>query len=333
MFADTLLLWSADHQRDLPWRGEKDPYKVWVSEIILQQTRVQQGWNYYQRFIEIFPDVRSLAVADEQEVLRLWQGLGYYSRARHLHQAAQQIMATHKGRFPSRYEDIRALKGVGDYTAAAIASFAFGEQRPAVDGNMMRVVSRYFGVVENISSPATKRTITSIAEKEIQQVDPASFNQAMMDFGSLQCTPANPACQNCPLQQGCYACQHDMATTLPIKNQQIRKRQRYFILTMFVDGVQTILEQRTGKDIWHNMYQFPLQEVKEPQPHGAHYATTIREVLTHQVISADIYVQPCRPLPKLQAHQQVVAIEELSRFPMPKIMTSFLQNHLDIITT
>lgn len=328
MFAQQLLSWYNDHQRELPWRGETDPYKIWVSEIILQQTRVQQGWEYYQQFIQTFPDVQSLATADEQEVLRLWQGLGYYSRARNIHHAAQQIMQDFGGSFPKNYEDIRSLKGVGDYTAAAIAAFAFGLSYPAVDGNMMRVICRHFGIREDITIPKTRKEITRIARQEMADADPALFNQAMMDFGATQCTPANPACDECPLRKSCYAYLNGVTQLLPVKVQKIQKRQRYFQLTMHLAGNRTILEKRVGNDIWRNMYQFPLTESEVPTPPQEHHVATIHETLTHQQIQADFYVKPCKRLPKLQAHQEMVSLDQLSQYPMPKIMTLFIQKYL-----
>jgi A/G-specific adenine glycosylase len=328
MFAQQLLSWYNDHQRELPWRGETDPYKIWVSEIILQQTRVQQGWEYYQQFIQTFPDVQSLATADEQEVLRLWQGLGYYSRARNIHHAARQIMQDFGGAFPKSYEDIRSLKGVGDYTAAAIAAFAFGLPYPAVDGNMMRVICRHFGIREDITIPKTRKEITRIARQEMADADPALFNQAMMDFGATQCTPANPACDECPLRKSCYAYLNGVTQLLPVKVQKIQKRQRYFQLTMHLAGNRTILEKRVGNDIWRNMYQFPLTESEVPTPPQEHHVATIHETLTHQQIQADFYVKPCKRLPKLQAHQEMVSLDQLSQYPMPKIMTLFIQKYL-----
>lgn len=328
MFAQQLLSWYNDHQRELPWRGETDPYKIWVSEIILQQTRVQQGWEYYQQFIQTFPDVQSLATADEQEVLRLWQGLGYYSRARNIHHAAQQIMQDFGGSFPKNYEDIRSLKGVGDYTAAAIAAFAFGLPYPAVDGNMMRVICRHFGIREDITIPKTRKEITRIARQEMADADPALFNQAMMDFGATQCTPANPACDECPLRKSCYAYLNGVTQLLPVKVQKIQKRQRYFQLTMHLAGNRTILEKRVGNDIWRNMYQFPLTETEVPTPPQEYHVATIHETLTHQQIQADFYVKPCKRLPKLQAHQEMVSLDQLSQYPMPKIMTLFIQKYL-----
>ncbi|MBO7491301.1 MAG: A/G-specific adenine glycosylase [Bacteroidales bacterium] len=331
MFAQALLSWYDDHQRDLPWRGEQDPYKVWVSEIILQQTRVQQGWDYYHRFVETFPDVQTLAEADEQEVLRLWQGLGYYSRARNIHYAAKQIMNDYGGTFPKSYEEIRALKGVGDYTAAAIAAFAFGLPYPAVDGNMMRVISRLYGIRENIALPKTRKEITAIVSREMTGTDPAKFNQAIMDFGSIQCTPASPDCENCPLRKKCHAFQNNIVGVLPVKIQNIKKKQRYFQLTMYLSQEKTILEKRVAHDIWRNMYQFPLQEFAEPQEQREHFVVTIHETLTHQQLQADLYVVPCKSLPQLQDHQVVVSLDQLSQYPMPKIMTIFLKEHLSLL--
>ena len=196
-FTDILLHWYADNKRSLPWRGERDVYRVWVSEIILQQTRIQQGWDYYLRFIEAFPNVKALAEADEEQVLRVWQGLGYYSRARNMHAAAQSVMRDHGGKFPTTYEQVRQLKGIGDYTAAAICAFAYGLPYPAVDGNVLRIISRVFGIHDNIADNSTRRDITALCQKLMKDADPSDFNQALMDFGSLQCTPKNPDCDHC----------------------------------------------------------------------------------------------------------------------------------------
>ena len=193
-FAETLISWYDDHKRDLPWRGETDPYKIWVSEIILQQTRVQQGWDYYLRFLDNFPTVKALAEADEERVLKVWQGLGYYSRARNMHAAAREIMSEHNGKFPQTYDKILSLKGIGKYTAAAVASIAFHLPYPAVDGNVIRIISRIFGVCEDVSQPAVVKRITDICNEQIDHDRPGVFNQAAMDFGAMHCTPKNPQC-------------------------------------------------------------------------------------------------------------------------------------------
>ena len=325
-FTDTLLRWFEEHQRDLPWRGQTDPYKIWVSEIILQQTRVQQGWNYYLRFIDAFPTVQSLAEAPEEKVLRLWQGLGYYSRARNMHFAAQQIVNEYDGVFPAQYENIRKLKGVGDYTAAAIASIAFSLPYPAVDGNVLRIISRIFGICDDIALTTTKIRITDICQKWISKLQPGLFNQACMDFGAVWCTPQHPQCDGCPFQRDCYAFAHGMTDTLPIKINRIVKKERFFLFTCYLSDNQTIIEQRTGKDIWRNMYQFPMQEIEEVAVHAT--GITMKEVLTHQIIHATFRVV-CAPLPALQAKQKIVSVNTLSQYPMPKIMTQFIHKHLE----
>lgn len=325
-FTGTLLHWYEEHKRDLPWRGETDPYKIWVSEIILQQTRVQQGWDYYLRFISTFPTVKALAEASEEQVLRTWQGLGYYSRARNMHFAAQQILNLHNGRFPNQYDDIRKLKGIGDYTAAAIGSIAFGLPHPAVDGNVLRIISRIFGVCEDIALPATKKRITNICREWIPREQPGTFNQACMEFGAIWCTPKSPQCEQCPFQNECYAFAHDLTITLPLKSNKIVKRKRYFHFTCLLHNGQTIIEQRTGNDIWRNMYQFPLieSETEQFQPDELQ----MKETLTHQIILAGFRVEETKKLPCLNKQQQLARIDELDKFPMPKIMTEFIQKHI-----
>ena len=326
MFADTLLAWYEDNRRTLPWRGETDPYKIWVSEIILQQTRVQQGWDYYLRFIETFPDVASLARAPEEQVLRVWQGLGYYSRARNMHAAAQQIMDLHKGQFPSQYEDIRKLKGIGDYTAAAIASIAFGLPYPAVDGNVLRICSRIFGIREDISLPATRKQITDICQKHIPHNSPGDFNQACMEFGAVWCTPKNPKCDECPFQSQCYALKHGMVETLPIKSNRIAKRERYFHFDFYIYNNSTILEKRTGNDIWRNLYQFPMQEFpSDVETPSQDCSVRMREMLTHQIIHATFQIRHLNKKPVLEKHQLLVPLDKLQDYPMPKIMVDFLR--------
>ena len=298
-FADTLISWYEDHKRDLPWRGEPDPYKIWVSEIILQQTRVQQGWDYYLRFIDNFPDVKALAEADEDRVLKVWQGLGYYSRARNMHAAAREIMEKHGGHFPNEYDKILSLKGIGNYTAAAISSIAFGLPYPAVDGNVIRIVSRIFGICDDVTQPVVVKKITAICEMEIDNKRPGVFNQAAMDFGAIQCVPRNPDCDECPFQSSCYA------------------------YTVYLSDSQTIIEKRTGSDIWRNMYQFPLTET-DSEEYADKPLFSIREVLSHQIIHAAFYVKNVKKLPKLSQNQLVIPFDDMEKYPMPKIMTEFL---------
>ena len=326
-FAETLISWYDDHKRDLPWRGETDPYKIWVSEIILQQTRVQQGWDYYHRFLDNFPNVKTLAEADEEKVLKVWQGLGYYSRARNMHAAAREIMAEHHGIFPQTYDKIRSLKGIGNYTAAAIASIAFHLPYPAVDGNVIRIVSRIFGICDDVTQPTVLKRITAICETEIDPNQPGVFNQAAMDFGAMQCVPRNPKCDECPFQSSCYAFKNNLTDTLPIKKKKGESKHRFFHYTIYLSDNQTIIEKRTGSDIWKNMYQFPLTETdSEKWPEKPVFAT--REVLSHQIIHAAYYVKNVKKLPKTAENQSVIDFDEIEKLPMPKIMTLFLK-HLE----
>ena len=259
-FFNTLTEWYLENKRALPWRGEKDPYKIWISEIILQQTRVKQGWDYYLRFIEIFPTIEVLAVASQEKVLKVWQGLGYYSRARNLHEAAKQIMEKHKGKFPENYEAIRKLKGVGDYTAAAVGSIAFGLHYPAVDGNLFRIICRLFGIFDDIMLPATKKTVAEKCLQLMKDAPSGEFNEAMMDFGALQCVPQNPDCEKCPFQNRCYAFAHNAIDALPAKSKRIKLKERHLHYIFYRLPQGTIIKKRTENDIWKGLYELPLIE-------------------------------------------------------------------------
>jgi A/G-specific adenine glycosylase len=260
-FANLLTQWYLKNKRDLPWRNTKDPYLIWLSEIMLQQTRVAQGLPYYYAFTEAFPTVFDLANASEQEVLKLWQGLGYYSRARNLHKTAQQIAHSQDGLFPTSFKGLIALKGVGEYTAAAIASFSFDEVVPVVDGNVFRVLSRYFDIQTDIQSNAAKKEFFELAFELMPKSNPALFNQAIMEFGALQCVPKNPNCVDCPLNNGCLALQKKTVPLLPIKAKKVKVRNRYFNYLVFIDMEgNTQIQQRSDKGIWHNLYEFPLIE-------------------------------------------------------------------------
>lgn len=327
-FADTLIRWYEEHKRDLPWRGETDPYRIWVSEIILQQTRVQQGWDYYLRFIDNFPNVRALADAEEERVLKVWQGLGYYSRARNMHTAAREITARHNGLFPQDYDKILALKGIGKYTAAAIASIAFHLPYPAVDGNVIRIISRIFGICDDVSQPAVIQQITNICEAQIDHKQPGIFNQAAMDFGAIQCTPRTPRCKDCPFQASCYALKNQLTEVLPIKKKKSELKHRYFHYSVYVSHNQTIIEKRTNSDIWKNMYQFPLVETDANANFGE-ADFSMRETLSHQVIHANFYLKNVHQLPKLSINQSIINFDNIHDFPMPKIMTMFLQKVME----
>ena len=260
-FAPKILNWYREHQRDLPWRQTRDPYRVWLSEIILQQTRVVQGMPYYLRFVDAFPTVQDLAKAPEEQVLKLWQGLGYYSRARNLHATAKIVANNFDGQFPNTYKELKTLKGVGDYTASAIASFCFDAPEPVVDGNVYRVLSRYFGVDIPINSTKGIKYFKELAREVMDSGNIRDYNQGIMEFGAVQCAPKKPYCLLCPLQESCVAVKDGKVSELPLKLNKTKVKNRYFNYVIPIDPENnTILEQRTGKGIWQNLYQFPLVE-------------------------------------------------------------------------
>lgn len=257
-----LLSWYKDHKRALPWRKTSDPYRIWLSEIILQQTRVEQGLPYYQKFVDHYPQVSDLASAPEDQVLKDWEGLGYYSRARNLHHAAKTIHKEYAGEFPRTYSGIRNLKGVGDYTAAAVASFAFDLPHAVLDGNVFRVLSRLFEVDTPINSTAGKKRFQALANDLLNPENPAEHNQAMMEFGALQCKPQRPDCANCPLQMDCLAYQNNRVAELPQKDKKLKVKERYLNYFLVQDAKQVIIEKRT-QGIWKGLFQFPLYESQE----------------------------------------------------------------------
>lgn len=259
---DEIYGWYKENKRELPWRSTSNPYKIWISEIILQQTRVAQGIHYFNRFIEKFPTVNQLAFATEDEVLKLWQGLGYYSRARNLHFTAKIIINEYKSEFPIEYNEILKLKGIGPYTAAAISSIAFNLPHPAIDGNVYRVLSRYFGVETAIDSTKGKKEFQKIAEDLMPPNNPGMHNQALMEFGALQCIPKSPKCNLCPVIETCYAGKNNRVAKLPLKTKKVKQSKRYFYFYYFECEDYTFIEKRTQNDIWKNLYQFPLIESK-----------------------------------------------------------------------
>jgi A/G-specific adenine glycosylase len=259
-YRNTLTAWYKREMRELPWRDTRDPYKIWVSEIILQQTRVQQGLSYYLRFISQFPDVLSLANANEEEILRVWQGLGYYSRARNMHSAAKKIQLTHQGIFPSDYSSIRDFKGIGDYTAAAISSIAFNLPYAVVDGNVYRVISRILGISTPIDSSKGKKEFYKIAQLILDPKNPGQSNQAIMEFGAIQCLPSSPLCESCPLSSKCFAFLNRCTDKLPVKNKKVKQRERFLNYLYIRTKGNFYLEKRVGNDIWKNLFQFPLIE-------------------------------------------------------------------------
>lgn len=263
IFSKIVTHWYSNNKRNLPWRETKDPYFIWLSEIILQQTQVKQGLPYYKAFTNEFPTVFYLAKAEESKVLKLWQGLGYYSRARNLHTTAKIIVNEKDGIFPNNYKDLLKLKGVGDYTASAIASICFNEATAVVDGNVYRVLSRYFGIDTPINSSKGTKEFKSLAQELIDKKNPAEFNQAIMEFGATQCKPKNPYCNICPFNDSCMAFNKNLIRELPVKIKSAKAKIKHFNFLVFIskDG-KTILEKREGKGIWQNLYQFPLIETE-----------------------------------------------------------------------
>jgi A/G-specific adenine glycosylase len=262
-FVAELLSWYKKNKRDLPWRNTQNPYKIWLSEVILQQTRVEQGTAYYHTFTERYPDVKKLAQAPETDVLKTWEGLGYYSRARNLHAAAKYITDELDGKFPKTYQEILKLKGVGDYTASAIASICFDEAEPVVDGNVFRFLSRYFGISTPIDSTKGKKEFRALAAELITEKDPGTFNQAMMEFGARQCVPKNPDCSVCVFRLSCYALKKKQVAQLPVKEKKTKVTDRWLNYLIADYKGDFLVRERTGKGIWTGLYEFPLVETEE----------------------------------------------------------------------
>ena len=347
--AQALLAWYPRHRRDLPWRHTRDPYAIWLSEVILQQTRVAQGLPYYLDFLTSYPTVHDLAAAPEQEVLRHWQGLGYYSRARNMHHTAQQVVGEHGGEFPSSYAGLRQLKGVGPYTAAAIASFAFDEAVAVLDGNVFRVLARVFGLHSDIAAPSSRKEFQALADLHLPPAHAAEFNQAIMEFGALQCTPVKPDCLFCPLQSQCWAFQHGQVALLPVKSKAKASRTRYFHYFVLRHGEQLYLKERLAGDIWQGLYDFALAETDSAdlpaaeilrhvaalggQPDTSRVAEdrpapTLRHVLSHQKLEARFHaVTLAAPLPETalrDAGLRAYSAAEIENLPKPVLISNYL---------
>ena len=320
-FTQTILHWYAENGRDLPWRRTRDPYAVWLSEIILQQTRVAQGLAYWERFMERFPTVDDLAAAPEDEVLRLWQGLGYYSRARNLHAAAKQIVAM--GGFPDTLEGIRSLKGVGDYTAAAIGSIAFGLPAAVVDGNVYRVLARYFGIATPVGTTEAKKEFTALANRLLPADAPAAFNQGMMDFGATCCTPANPACLTCPLQPSCVAFRDGRIDLLPVKKEAAKPVERHLTYVFIRFQGQTAIHRRGAGDIWQGLWEPWLTD--EVPADARLLVKGFKHQLTHRTLFADFYLWEPSARPALPEGYRWIEEAELDRYAKPRLFELLLE--------
>lgn len=353
-FSQKISRWYNAHKRDLPWRESQDPYIIWLSEIILQQTRVEQGLPYFYAFSERFPDVQSLAGASEDEVLRLWQGLGYYSRARNMHHAAKTVMRDFNGVFPASYDSLITLRGVGPYTAAAISSFSVGESKAVVDGNVFRVLARYFGRVTPINSSTGQKEFQQLADRELDQQSPGLHNQAIMEFGALQCLPRNPDCNQCVLQDDCMAFNGDLISVLPFKIRSQKSKDRYFVYFV-VQGKQGVLiNRRLPNDIWAGLYEFPmfettLQTFQNPRDDAdfmhsfrQHFGTQAilelisrpaKHVLSHQNIFSVFFAVDHDSF-QMSEHRlwRFVKLDELVNLAKPKLILSFVEGYFGRIS-
>ena len=325
MFASILLQWFQENGRDLPWRQTRDPYAIWLSEIILQQTQVKQGWEYWERFMRRWPTVEALAAATEDEVLREWQGLGYYSRARNLHYAARQILAC--GGFPTTIEGIKQLKGVGDYTAAAIGSIAFDLPVAVVDGNVYRVLSRYFGINTPINTTEGKKTFTALAQELLPPTEASTFNQAMMDFGATLCTPKGARCEECPLMESCEAFRTNRIQELPVKLKTLKIRERHLIYIYIRCQGQTAIHRRGPGDIWQGLWE-PLLTDKVPCD-AVLLRQNVKHILTHRILYADFYLLEVSKKPSLPDDYIWIPEADIDNYAHPRLIEILLDS-LDI---
>ncbi|MES2275378.1 MAG: A/G-specific adenine glycosylase [Bacteroidota bacterium] len=344
--SNQLIEWYQQNKRDLPWRHTNNPYVIWLSEIILQQTRVEQGLPYFNRFLDKYPTVSHFAAAHEDEVLHLWQGLGYYSRGRNMLVTARLVQQNYGGIFPSTWAQLIKLKGIGEYTAAAIASFAANEARAVVDGNVYRVLARYYGIDEPINSTQGKKTFQQLADEVLNRDEPALHNQAMMEFGAMLCKPKNPACGICPVRLGCYAFKHNATANLPVKLNKLKIRKRYFNYLLIKDTDRILIHKRGAGDIWANMYQLPLietAELMEPEevlklPEMADFIAKnsiikavhpIRKhVLTHQHLYVR-FIELDGFENELKQDYFFIEANNLKKLALPQIIFIFLTNFLN----
>ena len=348
-FSKQLLKWYSKNARSHPWKKIKNPYYIWLSEIILQQTRVEAGTPYYIKFIETYPTIQDLANATQDEVYRLWKGLGYYSRARNLHHTAKTIVEKHKGEFPKTYDEIIALKGIGPYTAAAIASFAFDLPYPVMDGNVKRVIARYYGYKKDVMSASNKPDIQSLLDQSFDTKNAALFNQAIMDFGATVCKPKSPHCNECPFSKTCIAFQQNEVSLIPLRISKIKRRDRHFHYLVIKDELSILLKKRQDKDIWQNLYDFPCIENdtnkqlshKELQSFAKQYTNTSvktsdfsvkgprSQLLSHQRIIAHFYTIHLPGVESIanQTELDLFQLKNSSSFAVPKIIDWYLKDN------
>jgi A/G-specific adenine glycosylase len=344
-FTRLLMRWNRQkNSREMPWKGEKDPYRIWLSEVILQQTRVEQGLGYYQRFIKQFPTIHHLAKAKDEQVYKLWEGLGYYSRCKNLLASARYIVTERAGKFPGTYEELVQLKGVGPYIASAIASFAYNLPFAVLDGNVFRVLARVYGIDTPIDSTIGKKQFAAIAEKNLDRKNPGAYNQAIMDFGATVCKPMVPACITCPMKKICVAFNNGLVNHLPVKEKLLKKRTRWFYYFMFVVGGKSLVHQRTGKDIWQHLYEFyPFESAGEIdwdekkmsawlseqfgiKQYVLEHASEIHtQQLTHQQIKGQLFRLELEKIPKPLAGYQWVTGREMKQLAFPRFINQFLE--------
>ncbi|MBS1608825.1 MAG: A/G-specific adenine glycosylase [Bacteroidetes bacterium] len=344
-FAPALLKWHlSENKRQMPWKGEKDPYKIWLSEIILQQTRVEQGLNYYKNFINTFPDINQLAGADDGRVFKLWEGLGYYSRCKNLLLTARYIVKERSGKFPETYDEMLQLKGIGTYTAAAISSFAFNLPYAVVDGNVFRVIARVFGISKPIDTAEGKRFFTELADELLDKKKPGIYNQALMDFGAVICKPVSPLCQECIFRKKCYAYQHNKINELPVKLKIITVKKRVFNYLVLDYKNEILVHERLGKDIWQHLYEFCLFETKKllkPEEvtnlalekkilKAGKYVvitklTPLKQLLSHQLITGQFIYIHLTTKPVLKENYILVRREQLKNYPFPKLINNAIK--------
>lgn len=339
-FSEKILQWYHKNKRQLPWRATTEPYNIWLSEIMLQQTRIAQGLPYYEKFVEEFPTVEAMAAASEERILKLWQGLGYYSRARNMHATAKMVVRELGGKFPDNHADLMKLKGVGDYTASAIASICFGEPQPVVDGNVYRVLARYYGVDVPINTPKGAKYFKNLAREVMHTENIRDYNQGIMEFGAIQCTPQKPDCRACPLNSGCAALQKGVVEKLPVKLKTQKIKKRFFnYLVVFDNEKNTLLEKREGKGIWQNLYQFPLVEFEKK----VGLAEIRDNILNQKKIEGVVSVTSFNDMPIVHklSHQHLythfwrvdlaatlpdgVPWEKVSEFPVPVLIADFIK--------